>query len=57
MSVAMVPLTEEAGWGPSVQGLVQGIFYIGYCLACIPGGYFSSRAGARARRRGGFSRL
>ncbi|KAI8464026.1 MAG: major facilitator superfamily domain-containing protein [Monoraphidium minutum] len=47
MSVAMVPLTEEAGWGPSVQGLVQGIFYIGYCLACIPGGYSASRTGGR----------
>jgi hypothetical protein len=29
MSVAMVPLTEEAGWGPAVQGFVQGIFYTG----------------------------
>lgn len=47
MSVAMVPLAEEMGWGPNIQGLVQGIFYIGYCLACIPGGYSASRAGGR----------
>ncbi|KIY93228.1 putative anion transporter 6 [Monoraphidium neglectum] len=47
MSVAMVPLAEEAGWGPSTQGLVQGIFYVGYCLACIPGGYLASLTGGR----------
>ncbi|KXZ47179.1 hypothetical protein GPECTOR_37g185 [Gonium pectorale] len=47
MSVAIVPMSAEAGWSASVAGLVQALFYTGYMLACVPGGYIASRAGGR----------
>ncbi|KAG2441577.1 hypothetical protein HXX76_003198 [Chlamydomonas incerta] len=47
MSVAIVPMSAEMGWSASVSGLVQALFYTGYMLACIPGGYLASRSGGR----------
>ncbi|KAG2486558.1 hypothetical protein HYH03_014729 [Edaphochlamys debaryana] len=48
MSVAIVPMSAEMGWSASVSGLVQALFYTGYMLACIPGGYLASQTGGRA---------
>ncbi|KAG2451983.1 hypothetical protein HYH02_003754 [Chlamydomonas schloesseri] len=47
MSVAIVPMSAEMGWSASVSGLVQALFYTGYMLACIPGGYLASSTGGR----------
>ncbi|CAD7701249.1 unnamed protein product [Ostreobium quekettii] len=43
MSVAIIPMAQDFGWGPSISGLVQSSFFLGYFLFQIPGGYLSSR--------------
>ncbi|MEW5305543.1 MAG: hypothetical protein WDW36_008077 [Sanguina aurantia] len=47
MSVAILPMAHEFGWGPAVSGLVQSSFFWGYLLFQLPGGFLSSRFGGR----------
>ncbi|GMH39925.1 hypothetical protein BSKO_07829 [Bryopsis sp. KO-2023] len=48
MSLAIIPMAREFGWGPSVAGLVQSSFFYGYLLSQIPGGILCSKYGGRA---------
>lgn len=48
MSLAIIPLAREFGWGPSVAGLVQSGFFYGYLLSQIPGGILCSKYGGKA---------
>ncbi len=47
LSVAMLPLAAEAGWAPSVQGLVQSAFLWGYLANQIAGGAAADRFGGK----------
>lgn len=47
LSLAIIPMAEEFGWGPSVAGLVQSSFFWGLLLSQIPGGVLCSRFGGR----------
>lgn len=48
MSLAIIPMAREFGWGPSVAGLVQSSFFYGFLLSQIPGGVLCSKFGGRA---------
>lgn len=45
LSVAIIPMSEQFGWSPSVAGLVQSAFFYGFFVALIPGGYIAARHG------------
>jgi MFS family permease len=47
LSVAMLPLAAEAGWAPSVQGLVQSAFLWGYLANQLAGGAAADRFGGK----------
>ena len=47
MSVAIIPMSVEYNWSPSVSGFIQSSFFIGYCLMQIPGGALASISGGR----------
>lgn len=47
LSIAIIPMSEQFGWSPSVAGLVQSAFFYGFLLAQVPGGYLASRVGGR----------
>lgn len=47
LSLAIIPMAEEFGWGPSVAGLVQSSFFWGLLLSQIPGGVLCSKFGGR----------
>lgn len=47
ISIAIIPMAAEFGWGPSVAGLVQSSFFWGLLLFQIPGGVLCSRFGGR----------
>jgi len=47
MSVAIMPMAREFGWGASVSGLVQSGFFWGYILSQLPGGYLCNKFNGR----------
>ena len=47
ISIAIIPMTEEQGWSPTVQGAVMSAFFVGYLLLQIPAGYLSDRFGGK----------
>ncbi|KAL4855360.1 putative anion transporter 6 [Chlorella vulgaris] len=47
ISVAILAMSRDFGWSPTISGLVQSSFFYGYLLSQIPGGYASSLLGGR----------
>ncbi len=47
ISIAIIPMAEEQGWSPTVQGAVMSAFFVGYLLLQIPAGYLSDRFGGK----------
>ncbi len=47
ISLAIIPMSEEAGWNETQKGIVLGSFYIGYMVTQIYGGVLSDRIGAK----------
>jgi len=47
MSVAIIPMAEEFGWGPAKQGSVLSSFFVGYLLLQILGGTLADRFGGK----------
>ena len=47
ISLAIIPMSEEAGWSETQKGIVLGSFYIGYMVTQIWGGLLSDRIGAK----------
>ncbi|EOY31229.1 Phosphate transporter 4,5 isoform 2 [Theobroma cacao] len=47
LSVAIIPMSHQFGWNPSVAGLVQSSFFWGYALSQLPGGWLSKIFGGR----------
>ena len=47
ISLAIIPMSEEAGWTETQKGIVLGSFYIGYMITQIWGGLLSDRIGPR----------
>ncbi|XP_064597520.1 sialin-like [Liolophura sinensis] len=42
-----IPNTGEFEWNPKTQGLILSSFFYGYCVMQIPGGWVSTRYGAK----------
>ena len=47
ISLAIIPMSEEAGWSETQKGIILGSFYIGYMVTQIYGGLLSDRIGAK----------
>ena len=47
ISLAIIPMSEEAGWNETQKGIILGSFYIGYMVTQIYGGVVSDRIGAK----------
>ena len=47
ISVAIIAMSRDFGWSPTVSGIVQSSFFAGYMATQIPGGYIISRLGGR----------
>jgi len=47
ISIAIIPMAEENGWSPTVQGAVMSAFFLGYVTLQIPAGYLSDRFGGK----------
>ena len=47
ISLAIIPMSEEAGWSETQKGIILGSFYIGYMVTQIYGGVLSDRIGAK----------
>ena len=47
ISLAIIPMSEEAGWSETQKGVILGSFYIGYMITQIYGGLLSDRIGAK----------
>ncbi|XP_022749610.1 probable anion transporter 6, chloroplastic isoform X2 [Durio zibethinus] len=47
LSVAIIPMSHQFGWNPSVAGLVQSSFFWGYALSQLPGGWLAKLFGGR----------
>ena len=47
MSVAIVPLAIEKGWGSETQGLILSSYWWGYVVTQIPGGILTAKYGAK----------
>mgnify|MGYP002876611898 FL=1 len=47
ISLAIIPMSEEAGWNETQKGIILGSFYIGYMVTQIYGGVLSDRIGAK----------
>jgi MFS family permease len=47
ISVAIIPMSEEFGWGPQIQGTVLSSFFVGYLLLQIAGGKLADRFGGK----------
>ena len=45
ISVAIIPMAEDNGWSPSVQGSVLSAFFFGYFILQAPAGYLADRFG------------
>ncbi|XVF88278.1 hypothetical protein PTKIN_Ptkin19aG0037200 [Pterospermum kingtungense] len=47
LSIAIIPMSHQFGWNPSVAGLVQSSFFWGYALSQLPGGWLAKIFGGR----------
>ncbi|XP_052199349.1 probable anion transporter 6, chloroplastic [Diospyros lotus] len=47
LSVAIIPMSHQFGWNPSMAGLVQSSFFWGYALSQLPGGWLAKVFGGR----------
>ena len=47
ISIAIIPIAEDNGWSPTVQGAVMSAFFLGYVTLQIPAGYLSDRFGGK----------
>jgi hypothetical protein len=47
MSVAILPMAAEFSWSPSVQGVVQAAFLVGYAMTQAIGGALADRIGGK----------
>ena len=52
LSVAMVPIAAELGWGTGVQGLVQSAFLYGYLATQLLGGTLADKYGGALAAKG-----
>lgn len=48
LSVAMVPLSQELGWGEGLQGIIQSAFLWGYLANQLLGGTLADKYGGKA---------
>ena len=53
ISIAIIPMAEDNGWSPTVQGAVMSAFFLGYVTLQIPAGYLSDRFGGKWVLAGG----
>ena len=44
MSVAIIPMSAELGFGPAAKGAISAAFTVGYTLSLVPAGYLCARA-------------
>ena len=47
ISIAIIPMAEDSGWSPTVQGAVMSAFFLGYVTLQIPAGYLSDHFGGK----------
>jgi len=47
ISIAIIPMAEDNGWSPTVQGAFMSAFFLGYVTLQIPAGYLSDRFGGK----------
>ena len=47
ISITIIPMAEDNGWSPTVQGAVMSAFFLGYVTLQIPAGYLSDRFGGK----------
>ena len=47
ISVAIIPMAEQYGWGAGVQGLILSCFYFGYMVTQFLGGWLADRFGGK----------
>ena len=47
ISIAIIPMAEDNGWSPTIQGAVMSAFFLGYVTLQIPAGYLSDRFGGK----------
>ena len=47
ISIAIIPMAEDNGWSPMIQGAVMSAFFLGYVTLQIPAGYLSDRFGGK----------
>ena len=47
IAIAIIPMAEDSGWSPTVQGAVMSAFFLGYVTLQIPAGYLSDRFGGK----------
>src|SRR5262249_62104124 len=48
ISVTILQMEEEFGWGAAQKGLVLSSFFWGYLITQLPGGWLADRFGAKA---------
>ena len=48
LSVAIIPMAQQFGWQPAVQGIVQSAFLWGYAVTQLVGGTLADRYGGKA---------
>ena len=47
IAIAIIPMAEDSGWSPTVQGAVMSAFFLGYVTLQIAAGYLSDRFGGK----------
>lgn len=47
ISVAIIPMAEQYGWGPGTQGWILSCFYFGYMVTQFLGGWLADRYGGK----------
>lgn len=47
ISIAIIPMAEEFGWGADIQGVILSCFYLGYMVTQFLGGWLADRYGGK----------
>ena len=47
ISIAIIPMAQEYGWGPEMQGIILSCFYFGYMVTQYLGGWLADRFGGK----------
>lgn len=47
LSIAILPMSEQFGWGEAQQGIIQSSFFWGYLLTQVAGGIWADRFGGK----------